>query len=101
MDPYSSAGRVAMGLKGNRLDTVAQVPGSSWASDPSHQGRNQRSEVVLLVGKTGVRLERVAWEMVPRVLAVPAASGGGGPDCAAGQTGVYVGRCWGATEGRR
>src|SRR5882724_11006644 len=58
---------------------VVRVPGSSWASDPSHQGRNRCSEEVLLVGQTGVRLEQVAWEMVPRVLAVPAASGAVAP----------------------
>src|SRR5882724_8106024 len=75
----SSAGRVAMGPEGNRLDMVARVPGSSWASDPSCQGRNRRSEMVLLAGQTGVRLEQVAWEMVPRVLAAPAALGAVAP----------------------
>src|SRR5882724_7958221 len=75
MDLCSSAGRVATGPEGNRLDTVVRVLGSSWASDPSRQGRNRRSEVVLLAGQMGVRLEWVAWEMVPRVLAAPAASG--------------------------
>src|SRR5882724_8095586 len=79
MDLCGSAGRVATGLEGNRLDTVAWVPGSSWASDPSLQGRNRRSEVVLLAGQMGVRLEQVAWEMVPRVLAAPAASGAVAP----------------------
>src|SRR5882724_4464693 len=79
MDLCSSADRVATGPEGNRLDTVAQVPGSSWASDPSRQGRNRCSEEVLLVGQPGVQLEWVAWEMVPRVLAVPAASGAVAP----------------------
>src|SRR5882724_809152 len=75
MDLCSSAGRVAMGLGGNRLDTLARVPGSSWASDPSRQGHNRRSEVVPLVGQLGARLERVAPDMVPGVLAALVASG--------------------------
>src|SRR5882724_3518989 len=79
MDLCSSADRVATGPEGNRLDMVARVPGSSWASDPSCQGRTQCSEGVLLVGKTGVRLEWVAWEMVPRELAMPAALGAVAP----------------------
>src|SRR5882724_11033583 len=69
MDLCSSAGRVATGPGGNRLDMVARVPGSSWASDPSRQGHNRCSEVVLLVGQQGARLERVAPDMVPGVLA--------------------------------
>src|SRR5882724_8207087 len=79
MDLCSSAGRVATGPEGNRLDTVARVPGSSWALDPSRQGHNRRSEVVLLTGQKGVRLEQVAREMVLRVLAAPAASGAVAP----------------------
>src|SRR5882724_8577920 len=79
MDLCSSADRVAMGPEGNQLDTVARVLGSSWASDPSRQGHNRCSEEVLLAGQTGVRLERVALEMVLRVLAVPAASGAVAP----------------------
>src|SRR5882724_11683260 len=75
MDLCSAAGRVAMGPEGNQLDTVVQVLGSSWASDPSRQGHNQRSEVVLLAGQTGVRLERVAQETVLRVRAASAALG--------------------------
>src|SRR5882724_5657395 len=103
MDPCSSAGRVATGPEGNRLDMVAQVPGSSWASDPSHQGRNRCSEEVLLAGKTGVRLERVAWEMVPRVLAVPAASGAVAPTAPLARLGctsvAAVGQLKGDDEG--
>src|SRR5882724_3593108 len=75
MDLCSSAGRVATGPGGNRLDTVARVPGSSWASDPSRQGHNRCSEVVLMVGQQGVRLECVAPDMVPGVLAALVASG--------------------------
>jgi len=41
------------GPEGNRLDMVAWVPGSSWASDPSHQGCNRCSEEVLLAGQRG------------------------------------------------
>ena len=79
MDPCSSAGRVAKGLEGTRLDTVAWVSGSSWASDPSHQGRNRCSEEVLLVGPPEVRLEWVALEMVLRVLAASVALGAVAP----------------------
>src|SRR5882724_5016242 len=75
MDPCSSAGRVATGPGGNQLDTVARGPGSSWASDPSRQGHNRRSEVVPLAGKLGARLEWVAPDMVPGVLAALVASG--------------------------
>ena len=57
------------------MGTVAWVLGSSWASDPSCQGHNRRSEVVPLVGKQGARLERVALDMVPGVLAALVASG--------------------------
>src|SRR5882724_1515237 len=75
MDLCSSAGRVATGPGGNQLDTVARVPGSSWASDPSRQGHNRHSEVVPLVGQQGARLERVALDMVPGVLVALVASG--------------------------
>src|SRR5882724_289655 len=75
MDTCSSAGRVATGPGGNRLDMVARVAGSSWASDPSRQGHNRCFEVVPLVGQQGVRLERVALDMVPGVLAALVASG--------------------------
>src|SRR5882724_2576955 len=82
---------------------VAWVPGSSWASDPSHQGRNRHSEVVLLAGQKGVRLEQVAWEMVPRVLAAPAASGAVAPTALLarlGHTSVTAGgRLKGGDEG--
>ena len=57
------------------MDTVARVPGSSWASDPSCQGYNRRFEVVPLVGQQGARPERVAPDMVPGVLAALVASG--------------------------
>src|SRR5882724_6008798 len=103
MDLCSSAGRVATGPEGNRLDMVARVPGSSWASDPSHQGRNRHSEVVLLVGQTGVRLEQVAWEMVPRVLAAPAALGAVAPTALLARPGCMsvaaVGQLKGDDEG--
>ena len=57
------------------MDTVAWVPGSSWASDPSRQGHNRRSEVVPLVGQLGAQLEQVAPDMVLGVLAALVVSG--------------------------
>jgi len=58
------------------------------------------SEVVLLVGQMGVQLEQVAWEMVPRVLAVPAASGAVAPTALLARLGCTLVAA-GATEGRR
>src|SRR5882724_12343869 len=51
---HSTAGRVAMGLVDNRLDTVVQGLDSNWASGPSCQGGNQSAEVVPLVVRLGL-----------------------------------------------
>jgi len=80
---------------------VVQGLDSNWAPGPSHQGRNQSAVVVPLVGQLGVRLERVALEMVTKGAGLVGGIRGSGPDCAAGQTGVYVGHCWGTAKKRR
>src|SRR5882724_1963475 len=68
-----------MGLADSRLGMVAQGPDSDWAPGPSHQGRIRSAVVVPLAGQPGARLERVAWEMVPRLLAESVASGAVAP----------------------
>jgi len=112
VDLCSTVGKVAMGPAGSRSGMVAQGPDSNWASGPSCQGGDRSAEVVPLVvqlvwpgrATLGVRLEQVAPGMVLRVQAGAEGAGwvggigGGGPDCAAGQVGTYIGHCWGAAE---